>query len=88
VANDKAYVLPAVIFGSVLRSVEKGRRWLVPICCHDGAVGPTVNFSKQVSFESETLRFVSDCIVSLSLYFLQLSEHVGPKIEDFAVEPF
>ena len=84
----KAYVLSAVIFGSVLRSVEKGRRRLVPICCQNGAVTPAVNFSNQMSSECEILRFVSDCIVSLSLYFLQLSKHVGPKVEDFAVEPF
>lgn len=88
-ANDKTYILPAVIFGSILRPVEKGRRRLVPIRCQNGAVGPSVNFSDQVTLESEISRLFSISIVLLlPLYFLQLRKHVGPKVEDFAVEPF
>jgi hypothetical protein len=89
VANDKTYILPAVIFGSVLRPVEKGGRRLVPISCQDGAIGPSVDFSYQMTSESEILRLLSESIVlPLPLYFLQLSKHVGPKVEDFVVEPF
>ena len=45
--------------------------------------------SKQMYFESEILRCVSNSIVLLlSLYFLQLSKHVGPNVEDFAMESF
>ena len=52
-------------------------------------MGPNVNFSDQMTFESEDLRLFSKSIVLLlPLYFLQLSKHVGPKIEDLAVEPF
>lgn len=87
-ANDKTYILPTVIFESVLRPVEEGRRRLVPIRCQDGAMGPSVNFSDQMTFESEILRLLSKSILLLPLYFLQLSKHVGPKVEDFAVEPF
>ena len=88
-ANNKTYILPAVIFGSVLRPVEKGRRRLVPIRCQDGAIGPCVNFNDYMAFESEILRLLSESIVLLlPLYFLQLGKYVGPKVEDFAVEPF
>jgi hypothetical protein len=52
-------------------------------------MGPSVDFSDQMTFESESLRLASKFIVLLLLlYFLQLSKHVGPKVEDFAVEPF
>jgi hypothetical protein len=51
-------------------------------------MGPSVNFSDQMTFESEILRLLSKSILLLPLYFLQLSKHVGPKVEDFAVEPF
>jgi hypothetical protein len=52
-------------------------------------MGPGVNFSDQMTFESEFLRLFSKSIVLLlPLYLLQLSKHVGPKVEYFAVEPF
>ena len=42
-----------------------------------------------MTFESEILRLLTKSIVLLlPLNFLQLSKHVGPKVEDFAVEPF
>jgi hypothetical protein len=52
-------------------------------------MGPSVDFSYQMTSESEILRLLSESIVlPLPLYFLQLSKHVGPKVEDFVVEPF
>jgi hypothetical protein len=52
-------------------------------------MGPSVDFSDQITFESEILRLFSKSIVLLlPLYFLQLRKHIGPKVEDFAVEPF
>jgi len=50
---------------------------------------PVSVFRDRMSFDRVGIsRLFSTAVLFLPLYFLQFSEHVGPKVKDFAVQPF